>query len=71
MFLKFHPYEGHPLSAVVFPVRVMAKLGIRDLISEFSNFIMFFIIYIYNNSICLVTNAAGSLNPDIPVGTSM
>ena len=31
---KFHPYEGHALSAVVFPVRVMAKLGIKDLISE-------------------------------------
>jgi len=48
MLGRFHPYEGHPLSAVVFPVRVMAKLGIKDLI---------------------ITNAAGSLNPDIPVGT--
>ena len=43
----------------------MAKLGIKDLISEFFDFI----IYIYN--LCLVTNAAGSLNPDLPVGTSM
>ncbi|TEB25538.1 inosine guanosine and xanthosine phosphorylase family protein [Coprinellus micaceus] len=48
MLGRFHPYEGHGLSTVVFPVRVMAKLGVRDL---------------------LITNAAGSLNPDIPVGT--
>lgn len=48
MLGRFHPYEGHGLSTVVFPVRVMAKLGIKDV---------------------LITNAAGSLNPDIPVGT--
>lgn len=29
---RFHYYEGHPMSDVVFPVRVMAKLGIRSLI---------------------------------------
>ncbi|EAU83949.1 inosine guanosine and xanthosine phosphorylase family protein [Coprinopsis cinerea okayama7 len=48
MLGRFHPYEGHSLSSTVFPVRVMAKLGIKDLI---------------------ITNAAGSLNPSIPVGT--
>ena len=31
---KFHPYEGHAMSAIVFSVRVMAKLGVKDLISE-------------------------------------
>lgn len=30
---QFHPYEGHPLSTVVYPVRVMAKLGVKDLLS--------------------------------------
>ena len=66
---KFHPYEGHALSAVVFPVRVMAKLGIKDLISE-SDFI-FILSSTSTTLICLVTNASGSLNPNIPVGTSM
>lgn len=48
MLGRFHPYEGHSMSTVIFPVRVMAKLGVKDLI---------------------ITNAAGSLNPTIPVGT--
>ncbi|KAF9485616.1 hypothetical protein BDN70DRAFT_795447 [Pholiota conissans] len=48
MLGRFHPYEGHSLSSVVYPVRIMAKLGVKDII---------------------ITNAAGSLNPDIPVGT--
>ncbi|TFK29467.1 inosine guanosine and xanthosine phosphorylase family protein [Coprinopsis marcescibilis] len=48
MLGRFHPYEGHSMSSVVFPVRVMAQLGVKDLI---------------------ITNAAGSLNPSIPVGT--
>jgi purine-nucleoside phosphorylase len=48
MLGRFHPYEGHSLSSVVYPVRVMAKLGIKDII---------------------ITNAAGSLNPSIPIGT--
>lgn len=30
---RFHYYEGHPLSHVVFPIRVMATLGIRILIA--------------------------------------
>ncbi|TFK71146.1 inosine guanosine and [Pluteus cervinus] len=45
---KFHSYEGYPLSTVIYPIRVMAKLGIKSL---------------------FITNAAGSLNPSIPVGT--
>jgi len=48
MLGRFHPYEGHSLSAVVFPIRLLALLGVKDII---------------------ITNAAGGLNPDIPVGT--
>ncbi|TFK31645.1 nucleoside phosphorylase domain-containing protein [Crucibulum laeve] len=48
MLGRFHAYEGHPLSTVVYPVRVMAQLGVTDMI---------------------ITNAAGSLNPKLPVGT--
>ncbi|KAF5348927.1 hypothetical protein D9756_009731 [Leucocoprinus leucothites] len=48
MLGRFHFYEGHPISTVVYPIRVMAKLGVKEVI---------------------ITNAAGSLNPDIPVGT--
>ncbi|KAG7451573.1 uncharacterized protein BT62DRAFT_942570 [Guyanagaster necrorhizus] len=32
MLGRFHPYEGHELSTVVYPVQVMAKLGVTDLI---------------------------------------
>jgi len=31
MLGRFHPYEGHKLSSVVFPVRVMAKMGVKDI----------------------------------------
>jgi len=48
MLGRFHFYEGYPLSTVVYPIRVMARLGVKAVI---------------------VTNAAGSLNPEIPVGT--
>lgn len=48
MLGRFHAYEGHPFQTIMFPVRVMARLGVRNLI---------------------VTNASGSLNPKIPVGT--
>jgi len=48
MLGRFHPYEGHTLPSVVYPVRIMAKLGVKNLI---------------------ITNAAGSLNPNISVGT--
>ncbi|KAF8211607.1 inosine guanosine and xanthosine phosphorylase family protein [Mycena galopus ATCC 62051] len=32
MLGRFHPYEGHDMRSVVFPIRVLAKLGIKDLI---------------------------------------
>ncbi|KAA1471987.1 inosine guanosine and xanthosine phosphorylase family protein [Dentipellis sp. KUC8613] len=48
MLGRFHPYEGHPLKTVGYPIRLMARLGVKDVI---------------------ITNAAGSLNPSIPVGT--
>ena len=31
---QLHPYEGHKLSTVIYPIRVMARLGIRNLISK-------------------------------------
>ncbi|KAG5353609.1 hypothetical protein C0989_004717 [Termitomyces sp. Mn162] len=49
MLGRFHPYEGHSLPTVVYPIRVMARLGVKNLI---------------------ITNASGSLNSKIPVGTS-
>ncbi|KAI0761369.1 hypothetical protein BD413DRAFT_486037 [Trametes elegans] len=48
MLGRLHPYEGHKLPTVVYPIRVMARLGVKNLI---------------------ITNAAGALNQDIPVGT--
>lgn len=48
MLGRLHPYEGHSLAAVVYPIRLMADLGVQDLI---------------------ITNAAGSLKADVPVGT--
>ncbi|KAF7301245.1 Purine nucleoside phosphorylase [Mycena indigotica] len=32
MLGRFHPYEGHDLRVVVYPIRVMARLGITNLI---------------------------------------
>ncbi|KAL0946261.1 hypothetical protein HGRIS_012516 [Hohenbuehelia grisea] len=32
MLGRFHPYEGHSLSTVMYPIRVMAALGIKDII---------------------------------------
>lgn len=48
MLGRLHPYEGHALSAVGYPIRLMAQLGVKDLI---------------------ITNAAGSLNASLAVGT--
>lgn len=31
---RFHYYEGHALSKVIFPIRVMASLGIKVLIGN-------------------------------------
>ncbi|KAE9407749.1 hypothetical protein BT96DRAFT_986394 [Gymnopus androsaceus JB14] len=41
--VQFHPYEGHKLSSVVFPVCVTVKMGVKDIRSIPSR--------------CLVTNA--------------
>ncbi|KAJ7477195.1 nucleoside phosphorylase domain-containing protein [Mycena galericulata] len=32
MLGRFHPYEGHDMRTVVYPIRVMARLGITDVI---------------------------------------
>ncbi|KAF8496913.1 hypothetical protein JB92DRAFT_2988852 [Gautieria morchelliformis] len=48
MLGRLHPYEGHTLASVVYPIRFMAKLGVKNI---------------------LITNAAGSLNPKLAVGT--
>ncbi|KAF8576281.1 hypothetical protein K439DRAFT_1397489 [Ramaria rubella] len=32
MLGRFHPYEGHSLASVVYPIRIMAKLGVKNLI---------------------------------------
>lgn len=62
---QFHAYEGHDLRTVTFPIRLFAKLGIRNLVC------------MYHSQECVskaehclsVTNAAGSLNENIEVGT--
>jgi len=48
MLGRFHFYEGHDFHAIMYPIRVMARLGAKNII---------------------ITNAAGSVNPKIPVGT--
>lgn len=48
MLGRFHPYEGYKPATVTYGIRVMKRLGVKDVI---------------------ITNAAGSLTPDIPVGT--
>jgi len=48
MLGRFHFYEGHDFHAIMYPIRVMARLGVKSII---------------------ITNAAGSVNPKIPVGT--
>jgi len=48
MLGRFHTYEGHSLASSIFPIRVMALLGVKSVI---------------------ITNAAGILNPNHPVGT--
>jgi hypothetical protein len=30
---QFHAYEGYPLDTVVYPIRLMAALGVQDVIS--------------------------------------
>lgn len=48
MLGRFHPYEGHKPTVVTYGIRIMKRLGVKDVI---------------------ITNAAGSLTPEIPVGT--
>ncbi|KAI6126848.1 nucleoside phosphorylase domain-containing protein [Pisolithus sp. B1] len=48
MLGRFHPYEGYKPATVTYGIRVMKRLGVKDVI---------------------ITNAAGSLRPEIPVGT--
>lgn len=48
MLGRFHPYEGHKPIVVTYGIRIMKRLGVKDVI---------------------ITNAAGSLTPEIPVGT--
>ena len=31
---QFHPYEGHSMASVVYPIRVLALLGVKNLISK-------------------------------------
>jgi len=33
MVTQFHAYEGYPLDTVVYPVRLMAALGVQVIIS--------------------------------------
>jgi hypothetical protein len=42
---QFHAYEGHSLDTVVYPIRLMAALGVKDVISAshpFANFLTLF-----------------------------
>ena len=66
--LQFHPYEGYPLGKATYPIRIMKKLGVKDIISACGHLgPMLYPILTLRNP---VTNATGSLNPAIPVGTS-
>lgn len=41
---QFHAYEGYPLDTVVYPIRLMAALGVQDVISAsyiFTDFSLF------------------------------
>lgn len=64
MLGRFHPYEGYPMSKATYPIRVMKKLGVQSLLSKYipARRAVFHIVH-------TVTNATGSLNPNIPVGT--
>lgn len=67
---QFHAYEGYPLDTVVYPIRLMAALGIQDVISALDLFTDFRPPFDAEKTRLVVTNAAGSLKADVPVGTS-
>lgn len=54
------------MSTVVYPIRVLARLGVKDIISALEILVIKYLLM----EVLAVTNAAGSLNPDISVGTS-
>jgi len=55
------------MASVVYPIRIMATLGVTHLISKLEAVARIWIDFLH---ITLVTNAAGGLNPNLPVGTS-
>ena|ERR1700755_309394 len=63
---QFHAYEGYPLDTVVYPIRLMAALGVQDVISCVAPLRLSSEL----TDKVVVTNAAGSLKADVPVGTS-
>jgi purine-nucleoside phosphorylase len=70
---QFHAYEGYPLDTVVYPIRLMAALGVQDVISAshlFTDFPSLSSSVLVLTNEAIVTNAAGSLKADVPVGTS-
>jgi purine-nucleoside phosphorylase len=66
---QFHAYEGHSLDTVVYPIRLMAALGVKDVISVSHPFADFPLSSVLTDEV-VVTNAAGSLKAEVPVGTS-
>lgn len=66
--MQFHAYEGHPLGKATYPIRIMKKLGVENIISAYSRHGLISPPILTLR--CPVTNATGSLNPAIPVGTS-
>lgn len=64
---KFHAYEGHPLSTVTYPIRLFSRLGVSNIIRMCIAPPLQPTYYILRP----VTNAVGSLNPHIGVGSGM
>jgi len=64
---KFHAYEGHPLSTVTYPIRLFSRLGVSNIICMCISPSLPSVYWILHS----VTNAVGSLNPHIGVGSGM
>ncbi|RUP50817.1 nucleoside phosphorylase domain-containing protein [Jimgerdemannia flammicorona] len=64
---RFHFYEGHNLSQVTLPVRIMKLLGVQNLIGKQPSCLL----GIKFRKVVEVTNAAGGLNPVFKVGDIM